>query len=130
MAIEKIAFDDTADMVVIHPVTGDELQQEDGSPMTITLYGAQSKQFRQAKNAAVNASMSKRGKAATAEQSERNAMQLLADCTAAFNGLDLGDGVLSVDDAADIYMDNPWLKDQVDEFIASNVNFLRRSKKR
>ena len=130
MKIEAIKFNDTAEMVVVHPVTGEELTASDGTPMTVVVYGAQSKQFRQAKNAALNVSINKRGKQVTAEQVEANAAKLLADCTIAFNGVDFGDGPILVESARDAYVDHGWFKDQVDDFIGSNANFLAPSKKR
>lgn len=124
MKIEKIAFSDTAEMTVVHPVTGEDLADAKGGLQTVTVYGAQSKQFRTARNAGINASVNRRGKQVTAEKMESNAAKLLADCTASFNGVDFGDGPIDVKNAQDTYIEHSWFKEQVDTFMGDNANFL------
>lgn len=128
--IQSIKFNDTATMTVTHPVTGDDLEAADGGAQTVTVYGAQSSQFRTARNAGINASVNKRGKQVTAEKMETNATQLLADCTVSFNGVDFGDGPIDVKDAKETYLEHGWFKDQIDDFMGSNANFLEQPKKR
>jgi hypothetical protein len=128
--IQSIKFHDTAEMTVVHPVDDTDLVADDGTPMTVVIYGAQSKVFKAARNAGVNASVTKRGKQVSAEKMEDNAAQLLADCTVSFNGVDFGDGLIDVKDAKEAYLEHSWFKEQVDIFAGSNANFLVESKKR
>ena len=129
MKIEKIAFSDTAEMTVVHPVTGEDLSDAEGGLQTVIVCGAQSKQFRTARNAGVNASVNKRGKQVTAEKMESNAAKLLADCTVEFKGVDFGGGLIDVKNAHEAYIEHSWFKEQVDAFIGDNANFLVESKK-
>jgi hypothetical protein len=126
MKIQKIAFSDTAEMTVVHPVTGEDLADAKGGLQTVIVYGAQSKHFRTARNAGVNASVNKRGKQVTAEKMESNGAKLLADCTVAFNGVDFGDGLIDVKSAQDTYTEHSWFREQVDTFMGDNAHFLVR----
>ncbi len=128
MKIEKIAFNDTAEMVIEHPVTGEPLPATGGGHQTITLHGIQSKQYRTAKHAALDNRLGKRSKTVTAEQVDNDAAELLSACTKSFNGVDFGDGIIGTDAAKQTYLDQPWLKNQVDEFVADNASFLVKSK--
>lgn len=133
MKIEKIEFDDTAEMAVLHPVTGKKLISKDGEPMTVTLYGVQSKHYRAAKNMLLNATASTRYKKADAESLDEGGAELLASCTVSFNhveGIDFCCGELIADKAKHIYIETPWFRNQVDEFMADNERFLVKSKTR
>lgn len=128
MKIEKIAFNDTAEMEIEHPATGDPLPDGKGGNQTITLFGIQSEQYRKAKHDSLNGRLNKRKKTVTAEQVETDGAVLLAACTKSFNGVDLGDGPIDVKLAKETYLNNPWLSDQVDAFVAENARFLVKSK--
>lgn len=124
MKIEKIAFNDTADMVVTHPVTGEELPGKTGEPQTVTLYGVQSKHYRKAKNILMDTTAGSNRKKVTSEMLDHSGAELLASCTVAFNGVDFGSGELDVAKAKAAYVDHPWFRDQVDQFMADNARFL------
>ena len=133
MKIESIVFNDTAEMTVRHPVTGDELIGKDEKPMTVSVFGVQSKHYRSAKNMLMNATSSNRQKKVTAETLDKGGAELLAQCTVSFNhvdGIDFGCGPLEASRAKDIYLATPWFRDQVDEFMADNASFLVKSKTR
>ena len=128
MKIEKIAFNDTAEMVIEHPVTGEPLDDGKGGHQTITLFGIQSQQYRKACHDNLNNSMSKRSKKLSAEQAEDNAAQLLSACTKSFNRVDFGDGTIDTKSAKETYLAHAWLINQVDDFVADNKSFLVGSK--
>jgi hypothetical protein len=130
MKIEKIAFNDTAEMVVKHPCTGAELIGENDKPMTITVCGSQSRQFRDARNEQIDEGAGKPRDDINAAHHEQTSIELIASCTIKFNGLDLGDGLLDAKHAAEVYESNPWLYDQVDSFMGKKANFLAGPKKR
>lgn len=130
MKIEKIAFNDTGEMVVKHPVHDTDLIGENDKPMTITVCGSQSRQFRDARNAQIDAGSDKPRSDINAAHHEQTSIELIAGCTIKFNGLDLGDGLLDAKNAAEVYENNPWLYDQVDAFMGKKANFLAGPKKR
>ena len=118
----KVAFNDTATLKVAHPVTG-EVIQNDGRPMTITVYGIESKKYQQVKSAIHNKRLAHRGPM-TAEKEFSYDMDLLADCTASVDNLDLGDGPISIENIRKEYVESKWLRDQVDMFMADRAAFL------
>jgi hypothetical protein len=126
MKIEKIAFSDTAKMTVVHPATGVVLNGKAGDPMTVTLYGVQSKHYRKAKNLLMDATASNKHRKVTSAMLDESGAELLASCTVSFNGVDFGTGELDAANAKAIYVDNPWFRDQVDTFMADNERFLAK----
>lgn len=123
----KIEFNDTAKVVITHPVEGTDLMDDEGKPMTVTVYGSQSKAYREAKNRQLDRQLKKKGGAGktTAAEVEEAGAQLLADCTASFDNLDIGVGELEITAAKYIYLNHPWLKDQIDAAIVDNSVFLK-----
>ena len=128
MKIEKISFNDTAEMVIEHPVTGEPLADGKGGNQTITLFGIQSQQYRKAKHDNLNNRLNKRSKTVAAEQAEDDAAELLAACTKSFNRVDFGGGPIDTKSAKETYLAHAWLINQVDEFVADNKSFLVESK--
>lgn len=124
----KIGFEDTAKVVITHPVTDVDLVHPDGTKVSITVYGSQSRQYKNAKTKALNNRMLKKNKLMTAEQVEANAAEMLASCTESFNNFDGCefdgyDGEYTAENAKEIYLGVSWLKDQVDIAIADNAVF-------
>ena len=111
-------------MVITDPVTGEQFLNKDKKPMTIWLYGVDSKEFK----AATAAIYSKfRGKKTPSYgQQEQNSYELLARCTKDFENLELNGKkvVYSHQAAVDLYKSLSVVKDQVNEFIADRSNFL------
>lgn len=126
----KIVFDDTHDLVITHPTDGLDLINDNGKPVTVTIYGSQSDKYKKAKNKALNKRMSKVNRKTTAEQVEADAIELLVGCTKSFNNfdnVDFGNGIIDPKDFASAYADTPWFKDQVDAGIVDNTLFSQPS---
>lgn len=127
-----IAFNETADLHIIHPSTGEDLYTEDDKPITVTIYGSQSSHYRKAFDRRLNKSLASLKKKQTAEKINSDAAELLENCTVSlnnFDSLDFGSGPIGSDvDIKKLYMDTPWLKDQVDVGVADNDLFLASGK--
>jgi hypothetical protein len=112
---------------------GEPLKQDGGKkPVSITLYGADSEVARKARNAAANRYLKQRGKVQiTAEGSEADALSFLAKCTAAWDGIVVDGKALPCDreNVMQVYERFPFIREQVDEFIADRANFLKASSK-
>lgn len=132
-------FDDynTADersvLEVKHPATGLPLVMDGENPVRITLVGMDSERYR----SSVRARTNKRLKAAadtvrsqvSAEMLESEALDLLAACTMGWTGIYVkGEAfAFSAENARQLYSRLPWLREQVDGFIADRANFLKAS---
>lgn len=124
------AADKAATMHLVDPVEGGFLYADDDTqkkPMTIDLLGSDSKKFR----AAVSKQQRKaarrgRGSPDLAQQ-ERNAAELFAAVTTGWKNMLLGGQELefSQENAMKLYVDYPWIRAQIDEFIADRGNYFK-----
>lgn len=109
---------------------GKRLLTDNGKPWTITVCGADSDRYRKAQRRLTNRrlaqSQGKRNAKLSAEELEEDAIWMLAECTTGWFGLVLDGQPLdcTVDNAAMVYTRFPWIKEQVDTFIAERENFL------
>lgn len=112
-------------MEVKHPTTGDVLKDGE-EPVTITLVGADSQQYRDVQRSFQNARLRDARKPVTAEQLETQATATLAACTLGWSGIELDGQKLdcTVPNAKRLYARLPWLREQVDAFISERANFL------
>lgn len=113
-----------ADLALEDPVTGEELD------VIITLLGSDSAAYRNKAREMQRDRISKmaksRSKKLDLSVSEKEECELLAACTIGWDGIEL-DGVeikFTYDEAVKLYLDFPWIKEQVDEFIGDRANFL------
>jgi hypothetical protein len=120
-------------MTVTHPATGVPLEQDDGTPVTITLAGTDSERFRRAERQALNRRLQgpRRNQNVTAEELEANGINGLVACTLAWSGIVLDGESLACtpDNARLVYKRLPWLREQANEFTGQRANFLRASPK-
>lgn len=128
---DTTASDEGAIMEVRDP-NGVVMQAPDGKPVTITLVGSDSKQFRSATRAATNRRLKGGRKLnVTAEGLEAEAIDILAACTLAWHGIML-DGKkfeCTRENARLLYERFLFVREQVDEFIGDRGNFLKPSAK-
>ena len=119
---------DTVEVEIVHPNTQDPLKNEDGSVMTITMYAPHSKEYK----AVVHEQTNKRRKQTaktkkidiTAQELERNGLELLAKVTKTWNITYGGEQPkFSVDAAVDLYDEVFWIKDQIEEAISDSLDF-------
>lgn len=126
-----ITTDDTVGefLQLLNPGNGDALVSEDGSNVGINLLGKDSDAFRNSQRKITNRRLSQKNNASiTAERLEVDANELLASCTVSWNGIVYQGETLecSMLNARKIYKALPWLKEQVDEFVAERANFLEK----
>ncbi|MDH7787650.1 hypothetical protein QBD01_003677 [Ochrobactrum sp. 19YEA23] len=115
-----------------HPIEGTILKTEDDEPITITLVGTDSDVFRKAQRTILDRRLNQKGKTKlSAAELEEEAVTTLISCTLGWSGIVL-DGeelAFSAENVRKLYSrtDLPWIRDQVDEFIADRANFLKPS---
>jgi len=109
---------------------GAALFQDDGSPVTITLLGADSDAYTRASNLLTNRALRSRGKAQiTAESALTDQINLLAKITTDWSGIKVGGESWQCDEerVKRFYRQFPFVRDQVQEFVADRGNFLKAS---
>ena len=112
-----------------NPGTDEVLMQEDGkTPVSITLLGSDSAEFRTATRTFGNKKLQQKkpGKQ-TIEEMEQVTCRILAQVTIAWSGLE-HDGqelVCDTKTAEWLYTEFPWIREQVDGFVNERANFLR-----
>lgn len=128
--LSTLATKDTTVLHLRHPVSDELLYADEAKkkPVTITLFGSSSSQYRNAINAMQNRQLKRGSKKSTAEVMREEGTELLVACSDTSSNLELRKGVPVDNDAAfrELYSDPKfgWLKDQVDEAVGSIANFL------
>lgn len=122
---------ETTDVEIVHPATGEVLtNDEDGSPMTITVHGPYSSTYKAINHAQQNKRLAKAQRMGgkmnlTAEELEANSMDLLVKCTVGWNiTLDKKKEKFSQDAARKVYTELPWIREQVDAAFGDTRSFL------
>ena len=114
---------------LLNPGNGDPLTKDDGSSVGIYLLGRDSDAYRQAQRKVTNRRLSQKSSTSiTAERLESEANDILAHCTVSWNGIVYKGEELECNaaNAKRIYKEIPWLKEQVDEFVAERANYLEK----
>lgn len=135
MDLDKILnTDDAQPMTLTHPVTGDDITDKDGKPITIMLHGHDSgiyKSVERKNNQRVTQHVQRtRDFSAAAGMSESNDITLLVAVTVGWSAplcIDGQDLQFSAENARRAYEKAPWIKEQVWGFVHSRVNFTRPS---
>lgn len=120
---------DGAELRLLHPATFEEL------PIFITLLGVDSPEYRAAKHKAQSDALRKAqkgGKAIPLDDIEESGIAILAACTKAWRTEDeptitLHGEALECNrgNAAKLYREMPWIKEQVDKFVSDRGNFIK-----
>ena len=114
-------------MEVCNPATGEPLLTNEGDAVGITLLGRDGSAYRKTQRAITDRRLSKKGSSnLTAERLESEANEILAKCTVSWVGMVYNGDPLECNyrNAKMLYDELPWLKEQVDEFVAERSNFL------
>ena len=121
---------DTIDVVLVHPNTGEELTNSDGSNMTICMYATHSPEYKKVMHSQTN----KRIKAATkgddltmtSEDLESSTLDVLANTTKSWDITFSGEKPeLTVKKAKEIYTEVFWIKVQLDEAVTNSLDFTK-----
>lgn len=122
---------DTVDFQLRHPATGELLFSDEAKtlPVAAVLYGKASKQYRNALNAMLNRSLKRKAKKEkeSAEVMTEEGVSLLVAVTSGFKELSIAGTVPSTEaDFRSLYSNAAysWIKDQVNEFLGDDANFL------
>lgn len=120
MDLGKITINNTAPCYIVGP---------DGSEtdIVIEMYGIDSKE----RQVAFRNSLDKlpKGEKATADDIEARGIDLLAGCIAGWSNINIGDKELkcTMKNKIDVLSEHKWLREQIDRFCASRVNFLEKA---
>lgn len=120
----------TVEVLLVHPSSGEELHNEDGTPMTITLFAQHSPEYKTVFYEISDErlkTMSKDGKIElkTADMEKAN-LEVLAKTTKEWNiTFDGEQPDLTVDKAAAIYKEVFWIKEQLEVALANSLDFMK-----
>jgi hypothetical protein len=124
------ALNSGAVMPLLDPA-GVPIENEDGTPLTITLVARNSVKGLAALRANANRRMAeaRRGQQSGVERNEADATEVLAACTIAWT-IELLDGAAfscTPDNARKLYSDDRFRRwrEQADDFISSEANFIK-----
>lgn len=129
--IAKLAAQDTFDIPVLNPATGEPLLGEGGVACSVTAYGPGTKPFAAARSRASNRAMKRlraRGKTDTTPEEDIAATaEFLKDITVSFNAFTYGEGEQGPDMFRACYMNTAmgWLTDQVNSGAGDWSNFTQ-----
>jgi len=119
-----------AKLHLVHPVD-DEPMYDGKKKVTITLLGVDSKEFSESKRAITvsNVSKMRKGKDFDVVPTDEETARTLAECTLGWDGLSKGKVPLefSKDEAFKLYMEFPWIREQVNLFVGDRANFFTKS---
>ena len=113
-------------MELVNPANGEVIYDND-NPVGIYLNGRDSDAYRKAQREVTNRRLSKRGGGSiTAERIEAEATEVLVKCTVSWQHIVVDGKELECtpSNVKKIYDRFPWIKEQVDTFIADRANFL------
>ena len=121
---------DTVDVFLKHPTTFEQLNNEDGTQMVITLAAPHSKDYKSAvheqTNKRLKQSQAKKKVDFTSEDLEESTLTLLAKVTKSWK-ITYG-GVkpqLTIPKAKEVYAEVFWIKDQIEEAVADSLDFTK-----
>lgn len=121
---------ETTDVELVHPATGETLLNDDKTPMTITVYGPYSSVYKTVSHNQQNKRLMKAQRTGgklnlTAEELEASNLDLLVKCTEGWNlTLDKAPEEFSQDKARQVYLEHPWVREQVDAVFGDTRAFL------
>lgn len=114
---------------LLHPVTGQPIEDEDGEKLRVELVGKDSKQYRKAQRTITERRLKSRSKANRfdADALEQEAVDILVACTIGWEGFAEGGEELEFKPAnvRKVYTTHLWIKEQVDEFVDDRGNFMQ-----
>jgi len=121
---------ETTDVELTHPATGETLLNDDGTAMTITVHGPYSSTYKSVSHNQQNKRLMKAQRTGgklnlSAEEIEASSLDLLVKCTESWN-ISLGDEKeeFSQDKARQVYLEHPWVREQVDAVFGDTRAFL------
>ena len=130
MRLDQIKFEQTATLHVRMP-NGAPAYNADGSPTTIELLSDDDERLRAYDRQAQNRRLKNISKLRlSAEELEEEAVLKLANATVRWNTFEDENGEAipcTIEAAARLYREYPFLREQVDQFVGDRTNFLQTS---
>lgn len=117
-----------ADMIVIHPVTQEEMVAADGQPVTITLLGMESAVAKRMTKARAQKQLNSRKNKVDIDEARAFTTSLQAKLIVKSHGLAENGQELDMTDpsvATDVLTRFSWLREQIDEFVTDRGNFYK-----
>ena len=123
MDLKDISANETATLDLVHPIEKTVLTKDDGDPMSITLYGAETNTYKKKMYELRRRYLM--NKDASFEDGEEFALEMLVAVTADWD-IQLDGKLPKCNEKAvrDLYIAQPWIRDQVDVFVHERANFL------
>ena len=123
---------DTAEVVLYHPRTGDEIPGPNNKPLSVTVHGPYSpkyKAFVRKQQQSRLQSVSKQHRntlTITADEIEQGALDLIIACIESWNLSFEGDAVLPLNEEniREVFRQHPWVRDQLDAAMGNAADFL------
>lgn len=117
-----------ATLTLVHPVTQEELVDENENPVTITILGMDSAIAKRLAKARAQKQLNSRKQKIDIDEARQYTIGLLAKLIQSSSGLkengvelDLSDA----DTAIDVLTRFSWLREQLDEFVTDRANFYK-----
>ncbi len=126
----NLTIEETAEMVLVHPVTGLEMyaDNDETKPIKFTLIGTSNPKHRKAVEALMRAK-NKRGKREpTVEESREDSINFLVALSVKVDNMDYGGRpITSPEVFKELYSNEKlsWVRDQVSNFLAVSDNFIK-----
>jgi hypothetical protein len=130
----KIAFKETTDIQLKHPVTDEMLfcLTKDGKPdstrpMVAVIYGKHTSAYKNAYNRLMKSFQKAGKKPLDATETDKRALELLVSCVDKFKNLDIEteNGKLDPNNIEAVLTDAFWIRDQIDRAIVDLENFTQ-----
>lgn len=121
---------DTVEMILKNPKTGEAILKEDGTEMSITVYGSHTRQYKDAIHSQSDARMERAAKAKDgnlklkSKDIETFSIDLAVAITAEWD-IVLGGKTPPLKEAKNIYDQFPWIRSQVLEAVDDFENFMK-----
>jgi hypothetical protein len=128
--IEELALADTTEMQLKHPVTDEVLyaDKEETQPVTFTLYGSSSKQYRKAVDALMRKAHQRGKREATPAERREDSRAFLVALSVKIDNMEYKGEPVNTPEAFDaLYSDDSlgWILEQVNAAIGSVEGFLK-----
>lgn len=137
--LDSSVIEQGADLHLVHPATGKPLTAENGEPITVRLLGIDSETYRtlekEVRHASLERMQKKLGRRGTPqmqvdpEQIEEDALNMMVKCTKSWANIIYKGKPLDCTPAnvKMLYQEQPWIAEQVSEFMNDRRNFLGNS---
>jgi hypothetical protein len=113
---------------LLHPTTGEPMHDSNGTPFTVTCWGADSDNYRTAekKVASLALKQNQRGKPVDMDVVEAQSLKVMRACIRDWHIVLNGELLpCTAETVLTVLTEYPWLREQIDQFINDRSNFLK-----